>query len=101
HNSAILPHRDHVPFEVVLHWLPVALILDSRFFTGKERPNEFAPSEWDQAIGFLYLYQQWAGLLRYERDMPIDKSGLVQACAEVQGLWHQDNLLIKVAEFYP
>jgi len=32
--------------------------------------------------------------------MPIDKSGLVQAFAEVQGLWHQDSLLIKNSEFY-
>jgi len=99
-NTGIVRYRYLGHLEVVPHWSPVALILDSNFFTDKERPNEFAPSEWDQAIGFLYRYQQWAGLLRYERDMPIDKSGLVQAFAEVQGLWHQDNLLIKESEFY-
>jgi hypothetical protein len=32
--------------------------------------------------------------------MPIDKSGLVQAYGEIQGLWHQDNILIERSEFY-
>ncbi|TLY30290.1 MAG: hypothetical protein E6K62_08920, partial [Nitrospirae bacterium] len=79
---------------------PVALVLDTNFFTDKERDNEFRPSEWDQAIGLLYRYEQWAGLLRYERDMPIDKGGLVQAFAEIQGLWHQDHLVVQDSEFY-
>ncbi len=99
-NTGIVKYRSLGHLEVTPHWSPVALVLDTNFFTDRDGPNEFRPSEWDQAIGFLYRYGQWAGLLRYERDMPIDKSGLVQAFTELQGLWHQDNLIIKESEFY-
>ncbi len=99
-NTGTVKYRYLGHFEVQPHWAPLALVLDTNFFTDKDAHDEFRPSEWDQAVGFLYRYEQWAGLLRYERDMPIDKSGLVQAFAEVQGLWHQDSLLIKNSEFY-
>ena len=99
-NTGIVKYRYLGHFEIQPHWAPLALVLDTNFFTDKERDNEFRPSEWDQAVGLLYRYEQWAGLLRYERDMPIDKSGLVQAFAEFQGLWHQDNLLVQNSEFY-
>jgi len=99
-NTGLVKYRYLGHLELQPHWSPVVLVLDTNFFTDKEQDNEFRPSEWDQAIGFLYRYEQWAGLLRYERDMPIDKSGLVQAFAEVQGLWHQDSLLIENSEFY-
>ena len=32
--------------------------------------------------------------------MPIDKSGLVQAFGEIQGLWNHNDLLIKDSQFY-
>jgi len=99
-NTGIVKYRYLGHLELQPRWSPVALVLDTNFFTDKERDNEFRPSEWDQAIGLLYRYEQWAGLLRYERDMPIDKSGLVQAFAEFQGLWHQDSLLVQDSEFY-
>ena len=99
-NTGLVKYRYLGHLELQPRWSPVALVLDTNFFTDKERDNEFRPSEWDQAIGLLYRYEQWAGLLRYERDMPIDKSGLVQAFAEFQGLWHQDNLLVQNSEFY-
>lgn len=99
-NTGIVKYRYLGHFEIQPHWAPIALALDTNFFTDNDARNEFRPSEWDQAIGFLYRYEQWAGLLRYERDMPIDKGGLVQAFAEIQGLWHQDNLLVPDSEFY-
>ena len=99
-NTGTVKYRYLGHFEIQPHWAPLALVLDTNFFTDKDARNEFRPSEWDQAVGFLYRDEKWAGLLRYERDMPIDKSGLVQAFAEVQGLWHQDSLLIKNSEFY-
>jgi hypothetical protein len=99
-NTGIVKYRYLGHFEIQPLGSPVALVLDTNFFTDKEVRNEFRPSEWDQAIGFLYRYEKWAALLRYERDMPIDKSGLVQAYAEAQGLWHQDDLLVKNSEFY-
>ena len=99
-NTGVVKYRYLGHLELQPRWAPLALVLDTNFFTDKDARNEFRPSEWDQAVGFLYHYEKWAGLLRYERDMPIDKSGLVQAFAEVQGLWHQDSLLIENSEFY-
>jgi hypothetical protein len=99
-NTGIVKYRYLGHLEIQPLWAPVALVLDTNFFTDKEARNEFRPSEWDQAIGFVYRHKEWAALLRYERDMPIDKSGLVQAYAEAQGLWHRDNLLVKNSAFY-
>ena len=98
-NTGLVKHRYLGHFELTPHWSPVSLILDSNFFTDKKQ-DEFKPSEWDQTIGLLYRYERWAGMLRYERDMPIDKSGLVQAYTEILGLRHQDDLLIHESEFY-
>src|SRR2546422_8601087 len=84
-NTGIVKYRYLGHFEIQPHWAPLALVLDTNFFTDKDARNEFRLSEWDQAVGFLYRDEKWAGLLRYERDMPIDKSGLVQAFAEAQG----------------
>lgn len=99
-NTGTVKYRYLGHLEVQPRWSPVALVLDTNFFTDKEARNEFRPSEWDQGIGFVYHYEQWSALLRYERDMPIDKSGLVQAYAEIQGLWSQGDLLVKNSEFY-
>ena len=99
-NTGITKYRYLGHLEVQPHWSPVGLVVDTNFFTDRKQRNEFRPSEWDQALGLVYRYQQWAALLRYERDMPIDKSGLVQAFAELQGTWHQDNFVIKNSEFY-
>lgn len=99
-NTGIVKYRYLGHLEIQPHWSPVALVLDTNFFTDRDARNEFRPSEWDQAIGVLYRYEQWAALLRYERDMPIDKSGLVQAFGEIQGMWHHDDLLIKNSNFY-
>ena len=99
-NTGLVKYRYLGHLEIQPHWSPIALVLDTNFFTDKEQSNEFRPSEWDQAIGFLYRYQELAALLRYERDMPIDKSGLVQAFGEIQGLWNHNDLLIKDSQFY-
>jgi hypothetical protein len=99
-NTGLVKYRYLGHLEVQPAWSPVALVVDTNFFTDKDARNEFRPSEWDQAIGLLYRYEKWAALLRYERDMPIDKSGLVQAFGEIQGMWHQDNLLVKDSSFY-
>ena len=99
-NTGIVKYRYLGHLEIQPQWSPVALVLDTNFFTDRDARNEFRPSEWDQAIGMLYRYEHWAALLRYERDMPIDKSGLVQAFGEIQGMWHHEDLLIKNSAFY-
>src|SRR5712692_7342118 len=98
-NTGLVKHRYLGHLEPTPQWSPVSLIIDSNFFTDKTR-DEFRPSEWDQTIGLLYRYQRWAALLRYERDMPIDKSGLVQAYTEIEGLYNQNDLLVKKSQFY-
>jgi hypothetical protein len=98
-NTGLVKHRYLGHLELTPQWSPVSLIIDSNFFTDKTR-DEFRPSEWDQTIGLLYRYQRWAALLRYERDMPIDKSGLVQAYTEIEGLYNQNDLLVKKSQFY-
>ncbi len=99
-NTGLVKYRYLGHVELTPSWSPITLVLDTNFFTDRKASNEFQPSEWDQTVGLLYRYERWAAFLRYERDMPIDKSGLVQAYSEIQGMRHWDDLLVKESEFY-
>ncbi|HEU4685653.1 MAG TPA: hypothetical protein VFS39_14190 [Nitrospira sp.] len=54
---------------------------DQNFFS--DRDNGWIKlSEWDQTYGLTGVVDHWSWRLQYERDAPLDKSGLIQAYAD-------------------
>jgi hypothetical protein len=56
----------------------VALGLDAIFFSDKQAANVFRPSELDFTPELIGRFSRYEGHLAYERDMPLDRGGLVQ-----------------------
>jgi hypothetical protein len=56
----------------------VALGLDAVMFTDKQADNVFRPSELDFTPEIIARYARYEAHLAYERDMPVDRGGLVQ-----------------------
>jgi hypothetical protein len=56
----------------------VSVGLDATFFTDRQEPNVFAPSELDLTPELILRHAPFELHLAYERDMPIDRGGLVQ-----------------------
>ena len=54
---------------------------DQNFFSDRTK-GWINLSEWDGTYAFTGLIERWSWRLQYERDAPIDKSGLVQAYAD-------------------
>lgn len=55
---------------------------DQNFFS--DRDNGWIElSEWDQTYGFTGTVERWSWRTQYERDAPLDRSGLKQAYADV------------------
>ena len=44
--------------------------------------NNISSSEWDGTYAFTGLIDRWSWRLQYERDAPLDKSGIIQAYAD-------------------
>lgn len=57
----------------------VSLGLDGTMFTDRERKNPVAPSELDATYEIIGRSDPFEVHLAYERDMPIDRGGLVQS----------------------
>lgn len=56
----------------------VVLFLDGNFFTDRSAANALRPSEFDLVMGLAVRYQDTEFALIHERDMPLDRGGLVQ-----------------------
>jgi hypothetical protein len=54
---------------------------DQNFFSDRKK-GWIELSEWDGTYAFTGLIDRWGWRLQYERDAPLDKSGLVQAYAD-------------------
>jgi hypothetical protein len=76
-GRALLRYAAHT--EVALVERHVALALDATFFTDKQKSNVIAPSELDLTGELIGRYEPFELHLAYERDMPIDRGGLVQS----------------------
>jgi len=64
--------------EISLWQRHVALGVDGTFFTDKHGSSPFRPVELDLTPELIGRYDPWELHLAYERDMPIDRGGLVQ-----------------------
>ena len=63
-----------------------SLVVDANFFTDRDA-NPVAPSELDLTLEIVLAWQAWELHLGYERDMPIDRGGLVQHTAMILAAW--------------
>lgn len=76
-GRALLRYAAHS--EVALWHRHAAIAIDGTFFTDKQRSNVVAPSELDVTGELIGRYEPFELHLAYERDMPIDRGGLVQS----------------------
>jgi hypothetical protein len=62
----------------------VVLFTDGNFFTDRSASNVLRPSEFDWVVGLAVRYEKAEVALIHERDMPLDRGGLVQRYVAVQ-----------------
>jgi hypothetical protein len=62
----------------------VVLFVDGNFFTDRSADNVLRPSEFDLVMGLAVRYQDMELALIHERDMPLDRGGLVQRYLALQ-----------------
>ncbi len=76
-GSALLRYAGHVELSVVNDVL--SLGLDATMFSDRRRTNPLAPSEIDLTYEVIVRRDPFEIHVAYERDMPLDRSGLVQS----------------------
>jgi hypothetical protein len=62
----------------------VVFFVDGNFFTDRSASNVLTPSEFDLVMGLALRYQDVELALIHERDMPLDRGGLVQRYVALQ-----------------
>lgn len=62
----------------------VVLFVDGNFFTDRSASNVLRPSEFDLVMGLALRYENIELALIHERDMPLDRGGLVQRYVALQ-----------------
>ena len=77
-NTGLALFRYAVHSEVSFWKGRFAVGLDAIFFTDKLASNVFRPSELDFTPELIGRFDRYEVHLAYERDMPIDQSGLIQ-----------------------
>ena len=81
-NTGLVGMRYMAHLEVDLYKQYLTFYTDQNFFS--DRTNGWIIlSEWDMAYALTGLIDRWGWRIQYERDAPIDKSGLKQAYADV------------------
>jgi hypothetical protein len=65
----------------------VAFGLDATMFTDREASNPLRPSELDLTPEIIFHRRAFELHVAYERDMPLDRGGLVQQFVYVLGVW--------------
>jgi hypothetical protein len=76
-GRALLRYAAHS--ELALWHRRLAVGVDTTFFTDKRETNVFVPSELDLTGELIGRYEPFELHVAYERDMPIDRGGLVQS----------------------
>lgn len=83
-NTGLVGMRYMAHLEMDLYKQYLTFYTDQNFFS--DRTNGWIIlSEWDMTYAFTGLIGRWGWRLQYERDAPLDKSGLKQAYADVLG----------------
>lgn len=78
-GSALFRYVGHTELSV---WKDhVSVGLDTTFFTDRRTKNPLRPSELDLIYEIIFREDPWELHLAYERDMPLDQRGLIQAYA--------------------
>ena len=83
-NTGLVGMRYMAHLEVDLYKQYLTFYTDQNFFS--DRTNGWIElSEWDMTYALTGLVDRWGWRIQYERDAPLDRSGLKQAYADVLG----------------
>ena len=80
-NTGLAGLRHMLHLETDLYKQYLTFYTDQNFFSDRTQ-GWIELSEWDGTYAFTGLIDRWGWRLQYERDAPLDKSGLVQAYAD-------------------
>lgn len=81
-NTGLVGLRYMLHLETDLYKQYLTFYTDQNFFS--DRTNGWIElSEWDATVAFTGLIDRWGWRIQYERDAPLDKSGLKQIYADV------------------
>ncbi|MEI8014601.1 MAG: hypothetical protein WCH20_07140 [Nitrospira sp.] len=80
-NTGLVGLRHMLHLETDIYKQYLTFYTDQNFFSDRTK-GWIELSEWDGTYAFTGLIDRWGWRLQYERDAPLDKSGLVQAYAD-------------------
>ena len=80
-NTGLVGLRHMLHLETDLYKQYLTFYTDQNFFSDRTK-GWIEPSEWDGTYAFTGLIDRWGWRLQYERDAPLDKSGIIQAYAD-------------------
>lgn len=80
-NTGLVGLRHMIHLETDLYKEYLQFYTDQNFFSDR-RAGWISLSEWDSVYAFTGAFHNWGWRLQYERDAPLDRSGLIQAYAD-------------------
>lgn len=80
-NSGLVGLRHMIHLETDLYKEYLQFYTDQNFFSDRQA-GWVSLSEWDSVYAFTGTVQNWGWRLQYERDAPLDRSGIIQAYAD-------------------
>jgi hypothetical protein len=80
-NTGLVGMRYMLHAETDIYKKYLTFYSDQNFFSDR-KTGWIELSEWDQTYGFTGAVDHWSWRLQYERDAPLDKSGIIQAYAD-------------------
>jgi hypothetical protein len=80
-NSGLVGLRHMIHLETDLYKEYLQFYTDQNFFSDRQA-GWVSLSEWDSVYAFTGTIQNWGWRLQYERDAPLDRSGIIQAYAD-------------------
>jgi hypothetical protein len=80
-NTGLVGLRHMLHLETDLYKQYLTFYTDQNFFSDRTK-GWITLSEWDGTYAFTGLIDRWGWRLQYERDAPLDKSGIIQAYAD-------------------
>ncbi len=80
-NTGLVGLRHMLHLEADLYGQYLTFYTDHNFFSDRTR-NWITLSEWDGTVGLTGLAKRWSWRLQYERDAPLDRSGVKQIYAD-------------------
>lgn len=81
-NTGLVGLRHMLHLETDLYKQYLTFYTDQNFFSDRTK-GWTELSEWDGTYAFTGLIDRWGWRLQYERDAPLDKSGIIQAYGDV------------------